>query len=76
MAMESQTIKHTIEDGCANNEIPLPNVSSGILSWVIEYCKKHKEAGKSEPFVTSYTSNSTTDLKRNRVSMVFLERIF
>mgnify|MGYP000965570992 CR=1 FL=1 len=62
VAMESQTIKHIIEDGCANNEIPLPNVTSGILSRVIEYCKKHKEAaGESEPSVTPYTSNSTTD---------------
>ena len=62
VAIESQTIKHIIEDGCANNEIPLPNVTSGILSRVIEYCKKHKEAaGESEPFVTSYNSNSTTN---------------
>ena len=62
VATESQTIKHIIEDGCANNEIPLPNVTSGILSRVIEYCKKHKEAaGESEPFVTSYNSNSTTN---------------
>ncbi|KAF3944380.1 hypothetical protein CMV_029151 [Castanea mollissima] len=62
VAMVAQTIKHMIEDECANNEIPLPNVTSGILSRVIEYCKKHKEAaGESEPYVTSYTSNSTTD---------------
>ncbi|XP_050262599.1 SKP1-like protein 1A [Quercus robur] len=62
VATESQTIKHIIEDGCADNEIPLPNVTSGILSRVIEYCKKHKEAaGESEPSVTPYTSNSTTD---------------
>lgn len=62
VAMVSQTIKHIIEDDCANNEIPLLNVTSGILSRVIEYCKKHKEAaGESEPYVTSYTSNSTTD---------------
>lgn len=38
--MESQTIKHLIEDDCAEN-IPLPNVTSKILSKVIEYCKKH-----------------------------------
>ena len=39
VATESQTIKHIIEDGYADNEIPLPNVTSGILSRVIEYCK-------------------------------------
>ncbi|KAG6500193.1 hypothetical protein ZIOFF_040035 [Zingiber officinale] len=28
VAMESQTIKHMIEDECVDNDIPLPNVSS------------------------------------------------
>ncbi|CAK7329481.1 unnamed protein product [Dovyalis caffra] len=45
VAVESQTIKHMIEDDCADNEIPLPNVTSKILAKVIEYCKKHVEAG-------------------------------
>ncbi|XWS40208.1 hypothetical protein CRYUN_Cryun18bG0120800 [Craigia yunnanensis] len=44
VAMESQTIKHMIEEDCANNEIPLPNVTSKILSKVLEYCKKHVDA--------------------------------
>ncbi|KAK0596546.1 hypothetical protein LWI29_016671 [Acer saccharum] len=35
LALESQTIKHMAEDDCANNEIPLPNVSSSVLSKVI-----------------------------------------
>ncbi|MBO8584316.1 hypothetical protein INO15_14425, partial [Staphylococcus aureus] len=35
-----------IEDDCADNGIPLPNVTSKILSKVIEYCKKHVEAQK------------------------------
>ncbi|MBA0868610.1 hypothetical protein Goshw_016218 [Gossypium schwendimanii] len=48
VALESQTIKHMIEDDCADNGIPLPNVTSKILSKVIEYCKKHVEASKSE----------------------------
>lgn len=46
VAMESQTIKHMIEDDCADNGIPLPNVTSKILSKVIEYCKKHVESQK------------------------------
>ncbi|KAI9182349.1 hypothetical protein LWI28_024476 [Acer negundo] len=45
VALESQTIKHMVEDDCANNEIPLPNVSSSVLSKVIEYCKKHVDSG-------------------------------
>lgn len=48
VALESQTIKHMIEDDCADNGIPLPNVTSKILSKVIEYCKKHVETPKSE----------------------------
>ncbi|XVE69692.1 hypothetical protein DITRI_Ditri10aG0011600 [Diplodiscus trichospermus] len=48
VALKSQTIKHMIEDDCADNGIPLPNVTSKILSKVIEYCKKHVEAPKSD----------------------------
>ncbi|KAH6780218.1 S phase associated protein 1 [Perilla frutescens var. hirtella] len=44
VAVESQTIKHMIEDDCADNVIPLPNVTGKILSKVIEYCKKHVDA--------------------------------
>ncbi|WVZ58696.1 hypothetical protein U9M48_008938 [Paspalum notatum var. saurae] len=39
--MESQTLRHMIEDDCAENGIPLPNVTSNILAKVIEYCIKH-----------------------------------
>ncbi|XAR59846.1 hypothetical protein NMG60_11015834 [Bertholletia excelsa] len=48
VAVESQTIKHMIEDNCADNSIPLPNVTSKILAKVIEYCKKHVETPKSD----------------------------
>ncbi|KAF6164033.1 hypothetical protein GIB67_028737 [Kingdonia uniflora] len=48
VAEESQTIKHLIEDDCADNPVPLPNVTSAILAKVIEYCKKHVESPKSE----------------------------
>ena len=44
VAMELQTIKHMIEDGCADNAIPLANVTSNILAKVIEYCKMHVDA--------------------------------
>uniref|UniRef100_A0A1J3ESZ9 SKP1-like protein n=1 Tax=Noccaea caerulescens TaxID=107243 RepID=A0A1J3ESZ9_NOCCA len=44
VANESQTVKHMIEDDCAGDGIPLPNVTSPILAKVIEYCKKHVEA--------------------------------
>ena len=33
-----------IENGCVNNDIPVPSVNSKILSKVIEYCKKYVES--------------------------------
>lgn len=60
VALESQTIKHMIEDDCADNGIPLPNVNSKILSKVIEYCKKHTEAAKGGE---DRSSNADDDLK-------------
>ncbi|KAK3132801.1 hypothetical protein QOZ80_6AG0527950 [Eleusine coracana subsp. coracana] len=48
VAMESQTIKHMIEDDCAAEAIPLPNVSSKILAKVIEFCRKHVQARDAE----------------------------
>ncbi|KAF7045322.1 hypothetical protein CFC21_054439 [Triticum aestivum] len=53
VAMESQTIRHMIEDDCADNGIPLPNVDSKILSKVIEYCKKHVQADSSSSTSTA-----------------------
>ncbi|KAI3896574.1 hypothetical protein MKX03_023149 [Papaver bracteatum] len=45
VAVQSQTIKHMIDDDCADNGIPLPNVTGKILAKVIEYCRKHAESG-------------------------------
>ncbi|PQM32970.1 SKP1-like protein 1A [Prunus yedoensis var. nudiflora] len=41
VALESQTIKHMIEDDCADNGIPLPNVTSKILAkaWDTDFVK-------------------------------------
>lgn len=44
VALQSQTIRHMVEDDCADSVIPLPNVTGTILSMVVEYCKKHVEA--------------------------------
>ena len=49
MALESPTIKHMIEEDCADNVIHLPNLRSKILAKVIEYCKKHVEAQSTNP---------------------------
>jgi S-phase kinase-associated protein 1 len=61
VAMKSQTIKHMIEDDCANNVIPLPNVSAKTLTKVIEYCKEHVKADAAGAAGDSDTSS--TDLK-------------
>ncbi|XP_062093348.1 SKP1-like protein 1A [Humulus lupulus] len=45
VAQQSKTIKHMIEDGCADTSIPLPNVTSKNLAMVIEYCRKHVDEG-------------------------------
>ncbi|KAI6690032.1 hypothetical protein NL676_026860 [Syzygium grande] len=46
VALESKTTKQVTEDECANDGIPLPNVTSKILSKVIQYCKKHLNADR------------------------------
>ncbi|THG05905.1 hypothetical protein TEA_006996 [Camellia sinensis var. sinensis] len=33
-----------MEDECASNTIPVPNVDANILAMVIEFCKKHAES--------------------------------
>ncbi|KAK2427031.1 SKP1 protein 1B [Trifolium repens] len=37
------TLKHMIEDKCADDEIPLLNITINTLAKVLEYCKKHVE---------------------------------
>ncbi|XP_059624694.1 SKP1-like protein 1A [Cornus florida] len=48
VALELQTIKHMIEDDCADSVILLPCVTSKILPMIIEYCKKHIKTPMSE----------------------------
>ncbi|MCD7471977.1 hypothetical protein HAX54_012797 [Datura stramonium] len=43
VAVRSQAIKNMVEDDCASNVIPLPNVDSKTMSKVIEYWVKHSE---------------------------------
>lgn len=47
VALQSQTIAHMVEDDCADNGIPLANVTSKVLSTVIDYCKKHADGDSS-----------------------------
>ncbi|KAL6506696.1 SCF ubiquitin ligase complex protein SKP1b [Orobanche hederae] len=63
VAVESQTIKHMIEDDCAHNVIPLPNVTGKILSKVIEYCKHHVDAASASATKADEKLTPDEDLK-------------
>ncbi|XP_027062346.2 SKP1-like protein 1A [Coffea arabica] len=54
VAVQSQTIKHMIEDNCADTSIPLPNVNGVTLARVLEYIKKHAEAKDDEEGLKSF----------------------
>ena len=54
VANQSQTIRHMIEDDCADDGIPLPNVTAKILSKVIEYCKNHVESNSGDDELKSW----------------------
>ena len=41
VAVQSETVKGLVEDECANNDIPLPNVDSKTLELVLDWCKNH-----------------------------------
>jgi S-phase kinase-associated protein 1 len=57
--MQSQTIKHMIEDNCADETgIPIPNVTGKIMAMVIEYCKKHVD---SDAGTGSFDENNASD---------------
>ncbi|KAA8534428.1 hypothetical protein F0562_031945 [Nyssa sinensis] len=43
VAIQSITIKNMVEDNCASNTIPIPNIDSKTLAMLIEYCKKHAD---------------------------------
>ncbi|XP_004306259.1 PREDICTED: SKP1-like protein 1A [Fragaria vesca subsp. vesca] len=63
VALQLQTIKHMIEDDCAEGGIPLPNVTGKILAKVIEYCKKHIRAVAKDSSSFGLSSNEDDALK-------------
>ncbi|KAI4984166.1 hypothetical protein ZWY2020_046538 [Hordeum vulgare] len=58
VSMESQTIRHMIEDDCADDGIPLPNVNTKILSKVNEYSNKHVEEKPADIGASSDTASA------------------
>ncbi|KAH0456648.1 hypothetical protein IEQ34_014555 [Dendrobium chrysotoxum] len=41
VAMQSEIIRHMIEDNCIEDVILMPNVTASVLSNIFHYCKKH-----------------------------------
>ncbi|KAK4260657.1 hypothetical protein QN277_003743 [Acacia crassicarpa] len=72
VALESQALKHLIEDKCDTNGIPVPNVTGKILAKVIEYCKKHVEAANSEEKKVSDEDLKTWDAEFVKVDQAML----
>merc|ERR1712206_71637 len=48
VACMSTLIKNMVDDSGTDEEIPLPNVKTAILSKVIDYCKYHKDSPPEE----------------------------
>ncbi|XP_057949693.1 SKP1-like protein 1B [Malania oleifera] len=46
-ATQAGVIKLMMEDGCAGDIIPIPNVTGATLSKVLQYCKRHADADAS-----------------------------
>ncbi|KAG8377958.1 hypothetical protein BUALT_Bualt08G0087900 [Buddleja alternifolia] len=83
VALQSQTIKHMIDEQWLGDVIPLPNVTGKILSKVIEYCRRHAGAGagsgdastsKSEDELVLATTTSGDDLKAFDADFVKVDR--
>ncbi|PUZ65833.1 hypothetical protein GQ55_3G257300 [Panicum hallii var. hallii] len=65
-AIQSQTIRHMIEDGCTDGGIPLPNVTANVLARVLEYCNKHAsspDAAGSSAAAAADTATASKDLE-------------
>ncbi|KAE8783518.1 SKP1-like protein 1B [Hordeum vulgare] len=75
VAMASQTIKHLVDDGCADNIIPLPNVSANILIKVIDYCKQHVLNGDAAAAAADSSSTSTS-VKPDEVNLKAFDEHF
>nr|XP_016472204.1 PREDICTED: SKP1-like protein 1B [Nicotiana tabacum] len=57
VAVRSEAIKNMVEDDCASNAIPLPNVDSKTMAKVVEYWKKHSEEGVSGDELKDFDKN-------------------
>ncbi|CAK9137453.1 unnamed protein product [Ilex paraguariensis] len=56
IALQAVTIRNMVEDECASNVIPLPNVNSKIMIQIIEYLKKHVDSSVSKEDMEKFDS--------------------
>ncbi|KAK3001143.1 hypothetical protein RJ639_021068 [Escallonia herrerae] len=52
--LQSLTIKNMVEDDCAKDKIPLPNVDSKGLAKGTEYCNAHANPGSEEEDIKEF----------------------
>ncbi|KAL9419494.1 hypothetical protein AB3S75_037286 [Citrus x aurantiifolia] len=50
---DGEVFEHMIEDDCAVDRIPLPNVTIKIFYKAIKYCNKHDEASMFDDLATT-----------------------
>ncbi|KAI3885675.1 hypothetical protein MKX03_032051 [Papaver bracteatum] len=73
VALLAETIKHMIDDGCADTFIPLPNVSSKILAKVIEFLNEQGRGDKEEDKeLKEWNDKYTKDMNRATLFDVIL----
>jgi S-phase kinase-associated protein 1 len=75
VAMQSQIIRFMIEDDCADNAIPLPNVDSKTLTLVIEYCNKHVHAAAETSSASSAGGGGEVDLNKWDAEFVKVDQL-
>nr|XP_009607248.3 SKP1-like protein 11 [Nicotiana tomentosiformis] len=75
IAIGSVTIKNMVEDDCASNIIPLPNVDTETLIKTIEYLKKHAEISGSDEEEEEIKKTKIKDFDKEFVS-VKMQKLF
>ncbi|PWZ32822.1 SKP1-like protein 1B [Zea mays] len=82
VAMQSEIIRFMIEDECADNAIPLPNVDSKTLALVIKYCNKHVHAAAADSAAAETSSSASSargggevDLKKWDAEFVKVDQV-
>ncbi|KAK8944930.1 SKP1-like protein 4 [Platanthera zijinensis] len=71
-ALQSLTLRPLIEDGFDQNIIPIPNVTSDVLSKIFVFCKKHSGAGSSNHKVLKEFDKKFLDVDTNTLYFLLM----